>query len=90
VASSSWNDSDNQIRAVQIVVDHTTDGLVRGVLHELQHMLLEPDLAAFSKKMQEEAFRTWDDLLWHHMPEPKVAQWRRAIARKMKGDKRSG
>lgn len=85
VAKSSWKIADGQAHAVKIVIDPNTEALVRAVIHELEHVILEPYLLAFTPALQEVAFQAWDSYLFDHIAEKEMAKWRRAIRKRMKG-----
>lgn len=71
---------------VYISVDMHRDSVVSSVIHEFLHILLDPDLAKFSKDLGEEVISVFERSLFDRIRKsPKqMLWWRKAIERRLR------
>lgn len=74
-AEVEWTDNG----LAHITLDKLSVGQLRGTIHELMHVVLEPALIGFGDEMQEEAIEAWEEMMSDRiMASPRRKSWWRA------------
>jgi transposase len=79
-AFSEWVRGEGPIK---LTIDYYRMGIVRGVLHELLHVVLYDSLKSLGNTIEEWTIKKIEEKLWLEMTKEDLARWRTILKRKI-------